>query len=199
VRGWVHVPVFDEVHDGERCVVRMNRCDLVGEREWCVRVLAVDHVECCEPSGGGTVVVEVEFRTYEVLIPILMVRIDVVAKVSSNVTDCILRLPIRLWMVGSAEVEVCTEGVEEFLPEARSETWVPILKERQWHSVKSEDVVTEEGSELNGRDGHLGRDDVNVFGESIHKDSNGVMSSSCLRERGHEVYGDGVPTLVRDR
>ncbi len=37
--------------------------------------------------------------------------------------------------------------------------------------------------------------DVNKLGESIHKDCNGVVSPTCLRERGHKIHGDRVPTL----
>ena len=48
-----------------------------------------------------------EFCAGEVLIPVLLVWIDVVAQVSPDVAVCIFRLSIRLRVIGGAEVEVC--------------------------------------------------------------------------------------------
>ena len=43
------MPVLDEVGDRQGGVVGVDLGDLVCEREWCVRVLTIDHVE-----GGET-------------------------------------------------------------------------------------------------------------------------------------------------
>jgi hypothetical protein len=48
------------------------------------------------------------------------------------------------------------------------------------HAVKAEDVVAEDHGKLDGGDGHLGWDDVDKFGEAVHEDSDGVVSTSGL-------------------
>ncbi len=63
-------------------------------------------------------VVEDKLCTSEVLIPILLVRVDVVAEVSADVAVGILNLAIRLWVVGNTEVEMGTERVKELLLES---------------------------------------------------------------------------------
>jgi hypothetical protein len=60
------------------------------------------------------------------LVPILLVRVDVVPEVGPDVTVDIFSLTICLGVVGRAEVEVCSEGAEEFLPKPRCEAWVTV-------------------------------------------------------------------------
>ena len=57
-------------------------------------------------------VIQSKFRAGEVLIPVLLIGIDVVAQVCPDVAVCILRLSICLRVVGSTEVEVCSQGLE---------------------------------------------------------------------------------------
>ena len=57
----------------------------------------------------------------------------------------VVRIPWRrVWM--------STKRVEELVLKARSEAWIRVRNERQWHAMKTEDVVTEGGSDLDSRD-----------------------------------------------
>ena len=135
-------------------------------------------------------VVESKLCACKVLIPILLIGVDVVAEVGADVAVCVFRLSVGLRVIGCTEVEMCTEGFEENGPEVRCETRVTIRDERQRHAVEAKDVVPEDGGELNRGDGHLCWDDVDVLGQAVNEDSDGVVSPSCFGECGHEVHRD---------
>ena len=101
----VHVPVTDEGINGERGVVIFHGDDFIGEGDGCVWMSPVNHVEGCEARCGGTVIVEGEFGTREMRIPVGLIRSDVVTDVGANVSVCILRLSVRLRVICGAEVE----------------------------------------------------------------------------------------------
>ena len=96
------MPVPDEGVDGEWGVVIADGDDFIGECDRSVRVAPVNHVEWGETSSRGTVVVEGEFCTCEVSVPVGLIGRDVVTDVSSNVAICILCLSVRLWVVCGA-------------------------------------------------------------------------------------------------
>ena len=117
---------------------------------------------------------------------------------ATDVTISVFRLSVSLWMVSCTEVEERSQLAEEFSPEVGSETWVTIGDEGFGNAVKTEDVVLEDRGKLDGAVAHFCRNDVDVFGQTIDKDTNGVMTLGGAGKSGHEVNGDGVPTGCRN-
>ncbi len=64
--------------------------------------------------------------------------------------------------------------------------------------MKAEDDVAEDRRKLDGGDGHLDWDDVDIFGETVHEDSDGIVTTSSLWQGRHEVHDNGVPAAVWD-
>ncbi len=194
----IHVPVTDEGIDGERGVVITDGDDFVCEGDGCVWMSSVNHVEWCEASRGGTVVVEGEFGTREMSVPVGLIGSDVVTDVGANVSICIFRLSVRLWVIRGAEVEKGSQLAKEFSPKLGSETWVAVGNECFGDAMETEDVILEDCCKLNGAVAHLGRNDVHVFRQTINEDTDGVVTLGGAGQTCHEVDGDGVPTESRN-
>jgi hypothetical protein len=88
--------------------------------------------------------------------------------------------------------------LEEFSPEIRREFGVTIGDECFGDPVEAEGVVTEEASELNGAVVNFGGDDVDVLGEAINENTDGVVTFGCFGEASHEIDRDRVPTSRGD-
>ena len=85
------------------------------------------------------------------------------------------RLSIRLWVVRRGRVALDAHQLVKVLHEPGLELGASIMDDLPGNPVQPEDMVSVDLSHAMGRQGCLGRNDVNLFGESIHHHANGIV------------------------
>jgi hypothetical protein len=114
------------------------------------------------------------------------------AKITLNRLIDAFGLPIRFWVVASAQFQVGARGTEDRLPKLASENGITVRDQGLRHTVEAKDVVDEEISNLTCCVWVLDRDKVSLLCEFIDDDENAIELARC-RQSFDEIHGGHFP------
>ena len=84
-------------------------------------------------------------------------------------------LPVGLWVVGSGGIPFDVQQLVQVLHEVRVELGTPVMDDLLRDAMELEDVIAVQLGHALRCDGGVGRQDVNLLGETIHHHADGIV------------------------
>ena len=88
-----------------------------------------------------------------------------------------LCLPISLWMISTAEVQLSVNHLPRTAPKVIEKSGVPVRNNRRQQPTETIDIMKEQLSNINSISSLLARNKVHHLQESIYHHINGIIPS----------------------
>ena len=146
-----------------------------------MNLLAVVEEEGSEAGRGVLGVVDGDLLSVEVVVPVGLTKVDVVAEAFLEGAVGALGLTVGLRMVSGGHGELGAEAVQKRAPEVSGETRVAVAEDGLGDAVVTNDFAKEEPGEFGCSDGGGGGDVVNHLGELVDEHDDGVVAAARTR------------------
>ncbi len=163
----------------------------------CSRVAASVEKKKCVLGGRVDTVVVGKLQHWQVLVPVIMQRVHKVTQHLLNGAVSTLSLTVCLRVVAGGDFELGTQVLEDGLPEVGGEPRVSVRDDGGGQAVKPVNLPDEQSSSFNSTHRLVGRNEMALLGEPIHKSEDGIKTSSSGRHVSDEVQRYTLPGCRR--
>ena len=157
------------------------------------------HEERSKSSRSVLGVVDGDLLRVEVIVPVGLAKVDVVAEAFLESAVGAFRLAVGLRMVSRGHGELGSEARPEVSPEVSREARVAVAEDGVGDAVVTNNLAKKEPGEFGRRDRGGGGDVVNHLGELVDEDDDGVVATPGPGKLSDEIHGHLLPRAVGDR